>query len=67
MPDLDRITAGSEQARPPVFKVGLDTRGARVAAASEYPKGTRGSLPDSNKNNDSREFVDVILHDKQDN
>jgi hypothetical protein len=41
MPDLDRITASSEQARPP--------------------------LPRGNKNNDSHEFVDVILHDKQEN
>jgi hypothetical protein len=29
MPDLDRITAGSEQVRPPIFKVGLDERSAR--------------------------------------
>ena len=57
MPDLDRITASSEQARRSPFEVGL---GERRAAVFE----TIQSLHGGNKNNVSHEFVDAILHDK---
>jgi hypothetical protein len=56
MPDFDRITPGSEQARRSTF--------IRIGRAASRKFRKTQSLHGGNKNNVSHEFVDVILHDK---